>query len=102
LLGDFSAKLGMEDIYKPTIGNECSHEISNGNEVSVVNCATSKNLIVKRTMFPRRNIHKFIRTSPDGKTGNQTDHIVIDGRPHSSVLDVRSGKQAVILTTVWW
>jgi hypothetical protein len=29
LLGDFSAKVGKEDIFKPTIGNESLHEISN-------------------------------------------------------------------------
>jgi exonuclease III len=33
LLGDFNAKVGREDIYKPTIGNESSHEISNDNRV---------------------------------------------------------------------
>jgi hypothetical protein len=52
LLGDFNAKVGREDIFKPTIGNESSHEISNGNGVRVVNFATSKNLTVKSTMFP--------------------------------------------------
>jgi exonuclease III len=31
LLGDFNAKVGSEDIFKPTIGNESLHEISNGN-----------------------------------------------------------------------
>jgi hypothetical protein len=39
----------------------------------VVNFATSKNLTVKSTMFPHRNIHKFTWTSPDGKTHNQID-----------------------------
>jgi hypothetical protein len=34
----------------------------------VGNFATSKNLIVKSTMFIHRNIHKFTWTSPDGKT----------------------------------
>jgi exonuclease III len=33
LLGDFNAKVGREDIFKPTIGNESSHEISNDNGV---------------------------------------------------------------------
>jgi hypothetical protein len=42
LLGDFNVKIGREDIFKLTIGNESSHEISNDNGVRVVNFATSK------------------------------------------------------------
>jgi hypothetical protein len=52
LLGDFNAKVGREDIFKPTNGNESSHEISNDNGVRVINFTTSKNLVVKTTMFP--------------------------------------------------
>jgi hypothetical protein len=29
LLGDFNSKVGRKDIFKPTIGNESLHEISN-------------------------------------------------------------------------
>jgi hypothetical protein len=29
LLGDFNAKAGRDDIFKPRIGNESSHETSN-------------------------------------------------------------------------
>jgi hypothetical protein len=43
LLGDFNAKVGKEDIFKPTIGNESLDEISNDNGVKVVNSTTSKN-----------------------------------------------------------
>jgi hypothetical protein len=52
LLGDFNAKVGRDDIFKPTIGNESSQEISNDNGVRVANFATSKSLAVKSTMFP--------------------------------------------------
>jgi hypothetical protein len=58
LLGDFDAKVSREDIFKPTIGSENLHEISNDNGVRVVNFATSKNLIIKSMMFPHHNIHK--------------------------------------------
>jgi hypothetical protein len=94
LLGDFNAKVGKEDILKPTIWNESLHEISNDNGVRIVTFATSKNLIVKSTMFPDHNIHKFTWTSPDGKIHNQIDHILIDRRQHSSILDVRSFRAA--------
>jgi hypothetical protein len=36
LFGNFNVKVGREDIFKPTIGNEISHEISNDNGVRVV------------------------------------------------------------------
>ncbi|PNF43550.1 hypothetical protein B7P43_G03909, partial [Cryptotermes secundus] len=94
LLGDFNTKVGREDIFKPTIGNESLHEINNYNEVRIVNFAISKNLTVKSTMFPHRNIHKFTWTSPAGKIHNQIDHILIDRRRHSSILVVRSFRAA--------
>jgi hypothetical protein len=40
LLGGISAKVGREDIFKPAVRNESLHEISNANEVRVVNFAT--------------------------------------------------------------
>ena len=89
ILGDFNAKVGRKNIFKPTIGNESLHQDSNDNGVRIINFATSKNLVVKKTMFPHRDIHKNW-TSPDGKTHNQMDHILIDRRWHSSILDVRS------------
>jgi hypothetical protein len=94
LLGDFIAKVGREDIFKLTFGSGSSHEISNDNGVRLVNFVTYKNLRVKSTMFPHRNIYKYTWTSPDGKTHNQIDHILVDRRRHSNVLDVRSLRAA--------
>jgi exonuclease III len=55
LMGDFNAKVGTEDIFKPIIGNESLHEASNDNGVTVVNLATSKNLIVKEHIYTPRH-----------------------------------------------
>jgi hypothetical protein len=93
VLGDFNAKVGREDILKPTIGNESVHEISNDNGVRVVYFATSEDLHVQSMMFPHCNIHKVTWTSPDGRTNNQIDHILIDRR-RPSILDVRSFRTA--------
>jgi hypothetical protein len=45
-------------------------------------------------MFPHRNIHKYTWTSPDGKTHNHIDHILVDRRRYSNVLYVRSFRAA--------
>ena len=93
LLGDFNSKLGRENIFKPTVGNESLHRDSNDKGVRIVNFATSKNLVVKSPMFPHQNIHKCTWTS-DGQTHNQIDHILIDRRRHSSIIEVRSFRGA--------
>jgi len=90
LQGDFNAKVGRENIFKPTIGQESLRQDCNDNGVRVVNFATSQNLVIKSTMFPHRNIHKYTWTPPDIKTHNEIDHILIERRWHSSVQNVRS------------
>jgi hypothetical protein len=80
ILLDFNAKVGRENIFKPIIGNESLHEANNDNGVRVVIFVTLKNLIVKSTTFPHRDIHKHTWTSPDGVTHNQIDHVLIDKR----------------------
>jgi hypothetical protein len=59
LVGDFNAKVGREDIFKPTLGNESLHESNDDNGLRSVNFATSKNLTVKSMIFPHYNIHKY-------------------------------------------
>jgi hypothetical protein len=57
LLGNFNAKMGREDVIEQAIGNESLHQDSNDNGDRIINFATSKNLVLKSTLFPHRNIH---------------------------------------------
>jgi hypothetical protein len=75
LLGDFNAKVGRQNISKPTIGNESLHQKISENDFRIVNFVTSENLVLKRTIFPHPNINKYTWGSPDGQTSNQIDHI---------------------------
>jgi len=65
LLGDFNAKVGRENVFKPTIGDESLHHVSNDNVDRIVYFATLKNLLVKNTMILHRDIHKYSWTFPD-------------------------------------
>ena len=93
LLGEFNAKVGRENIFKPTNGQESLHQDSNDNWGKLT-WPHQKNLVVKSMMIPHRNIHKYTWTSPDGKTHNQIDHVLRGRRWYSSVLDVRSFRGA--------
>jgi endonuclease/exonuclease/phosphatase family metal-dependent hydrolase len=94
LLEDFNAKIGREGVFKPTLANESLLKISDDNGVRIVNYASSTNLIGKSTTFPHRNICTYTWTSPDRRTHNQTDHILIDKRRDSNSVDVRSFRGA--------
>jgi hypothetical protein len=81
---------GREDIFTLKTGNESLHEVSNVNGVRVVNFATSKNSLT----FTHCDIHKHTWTSPDSIIHNQIDHVLIDKRQHSYILDVQSFRGA--------
>jgi hypothetical protein len=85
----------MKDIFKPTTGDETLCEISNDNGLRLVNFATSKNLSQAVKDVPTsQHPYIYIWTSPDVKTHNQMDHILVDRQRHYSVLNVRSFRAA--------
>jgi hypothetical protein len=64
-LGDYNEKIGRENIFKLTIRSEGSHEINNDIGITVVNCATSKTLVVRSAMFLHYSIREYTWTSPE-------------------------------------
>ena len=49
----------------------------------------NNNCIIGGTIFPHKNIHKLTWKSPDGRTINQIDHVIINKKWRRSLLDVK-------------
>jgi hypothetical protein len=88
IIGDLNAKVGKEELYSGTIGS--LHINTNENGQRIIDLATSRNLVISSTYFPHKSIHKETWRSPDGKTRNQIDHVLIDRTGASSIMDVRT------------
>ena len=96
ILGDLNAEIGQEEIYRPIIGKYSLHTLSNDNGIRLIYFACSKNMVVASTLYNHKDIHKTTWRSPDGQTHNQTDHLLIDARHVSNVMDVRTFRGANI------
>jgi len=90
VLGDFNAKIGKETMYRPTIGKESLHRETNENGSMLVTFASNRNMVVSSTMFPHKNIHKQTWMSSCGRIGNQIEHVLVDNRIRSNIIDLRS------------
>jgi hypothetical protein len=90
ILGDFNAKIGQENTLMGIIGQRRLHKDSNDNGMRVIGYAASRNMVIGSTMFSHKEIHKATWKSPDGRTFNQIDYVLIDARHRSNLIDVRS------------
>ena len=90
IIGDFNAKVGREMHHRTVTGGHSKHELSDENGLRLVDFAAGRNLKICSTAFPHKNIHKETWLSPDGTTRNQIDHVVVDARHATNILDVRS------------
>lgn len=61
----------------------------NENGERVANLCEEHNLVVGGTIFPHKQIHKLTLRSPNGRDGNQIDHILINNKWRRSLIDVR-------------
>ena len=86
MMSDWNAKIGAtqegEDgvVGRHRLGDERSE-----NGVRFVSFCAAYNLAFVSTMSPRKNIHKYTWTAPNGKVRNQIDHVVVNGKFKRSV-----------------
>ena len=69
---------------------ECLHSTTNDNGLRLINFAAARGMAICSTYFARRNIRKHTWRQPNGETCSQIDHVLVDGRHFSDVIDVRT------------
>lgn len=91
VLGDFNAKVGKEEVYRPTIGKYSLHDTTNENGERMVFFAAGRDLVVRSTFFRHGSRHLATWRHPNDRfPPNQIDHLLISGRHFSDVIDVKT------------
>jgi len=93
-MGDFNVKIGKEDMYRPTIGPNGLHDVSNDNGTRLINLCLVKGFTLSSTYFPRKDIYKQTWIAPNGITKNQIDHVMIQNKHKGCIKSVRSYRGA--------
>lgn len=94
LIGHFNAKIGQgNDGLEHVMGTHALDQRNNNGELLIEHCVTH-GLIIGGSIFAHKNIHKATWISPDGRTVNQIDHIMINKMWRGSLLDVKARRGA--------
>jgi hypothetical protein len=94
VMGDFNAKVGEDNVgVERAMGREGVDTMNENGERLAELCMQS-NLIIGGTIFAHKEIHKLTWHSPDGVTKNQIDHLCINSKFRSSLMDVRAYRGA--------
>ena len=103
IIGDMNAKVVSETSnFERAMGkNGCG--VNNDNGERHVDFCLNKNYVIGGTIFAHREAHKLTLNLPDGRTSNQLDRIIINGKWRRSLQDVRvlAVELTFIVISIW-
>ena len=91
---DMNAKVGEENANYERVMGKHGLGVRNGNGENLCDMCDMNELVITGTLFPHKIIHKATWISPDGRTRNQIDHVLINKRFRNSVEDTRVYRSA--------
>ena len=89
VVGDWNAKVGNNNTNRKELIGKFGIGIMNDNEERLCDFCSANGFIISGTIFPYKDIHKLTWRSPDGRTVNQIDHVLVNGNMRTSILDIR-------------
>ena len=99
-MGDMNTKTGSDNTDRErSMGREgCG--IINDNGEKCVNFCHNNNCVIGGTIFQYKQTHKLTWKSPDGRTVNQIDHVIINNKWKRSLKDVHTCRGASSTTAL--
>ena len=94
IMGDMNAKSGSDNTDREWAMVREGCGIINDNGEKFVNFCLNNNYVVGGTFLQHKEIHKLTWKSPDGRTVNQIDHVVINNKWRRSLKDVHTCRGA--------
>jgi len=96
VLGDFNVQVGEEPVNFPSVSNYSLHSLMNDNGSQLIQFAVSRSMTIRSIFHPYIDIRESTWRSPDSVTFSQIDHLLIDRRHKSNLMDVRSYRGSTI------
>ena len=97
-MGDLNAKVGNNNTNREEVMGKFGIGVMNDNGERLCDFCSTNGFIVTGTIFPHKDIHKLTWRSPDGRTVNQIDHVLVNGNMRTSIFDTRIITIAVTIT----
>ena len=89
VMGDLNAKVGNNNTNREELMGKFGVGIMNASGERLRDFCSANGFIITGTIFPHKDIHKLTWRSPDGRTVNQIDHVLVNGNMRTSISDTR-------------
>ena len=84
VMGDLNAKVRNNNTNRREVMRKFGIGIMNDSGERLCDFCSANGFITTGTNFPHKNIHKLTWGSPDGRTVNQIDHVLVNGNMRRS------------------
>ena len=84
VMGDLNAKVRNNNTNRREVMRKFGIGIMNDSGERLCDFCSANGFVITGTNFPHKNIHKLTWGSPDGRTVNQIDHVLVNGNMRRS------------------
>ena len=98
VMGGLNAKVGNNNTNREEVMGKFGIGVMNDNGERLCDFCSTNGFIVTGTIFPHKDIHKLTWRSPDGRTVNRIDHVLVNRNMRTSIFDTRIITRAVTIT----